>query len=1211
MGMSAPYTKDAAGAIRPEGGGGQYGGNSGGFDQLGFTTLTHSLDPIASGALPGQLRAHVKGGKITLSWRGSAYAKSYNVKRATTSGGPYINLATVDARNTCFMDAGVPSGMTCYYVVSANNPDGESAHSAEIYATHDQQLYGSIIGTDGSWNNAGLRKENVFDGSLKNFFDAPTAAGWVGLDLGEGVSAVITAVKYCPRDGQSWRVVGGKFQGSNTADFSSGVVDLFIINTEPPYGQLTTRSISNPNSFRYVRYLGPGNAYCNAAEVQFIGSVTGMTPPAAAPTGLAVSSPGSGQAALTWNSVSGATDFVIKRSTTSGGPYTVVEYSGFWDTNYTERKLAAGTYYYVVSALNSVGETADSSEQSVQILLNVAPGSTTSAHAGSGGTTEGSDKAVDGNVSTKWYSGGNTSSSGWLQVDLGAGNAQIVARYDFTSANDVPGRDPKDWQVLGSNDAVNWTTLDTRTGETFATRFLTRQYAISNSAAYRYYKLIILSNFSGSAVEGIQLSEWALISQGAAQPSPSDMTPPAAPTGFTATAGDHAVTLDWADNTEPDVARYTVYRSTTGGGPYSAIVTGVTFSSYSDTTVINGTTYHYVVTATDTSLNQSANSAQVSGTPQLPPPPDAPTGLAATAVSSSRIDLTWNAVNGASSYTVKRSTASGGPYATLAANLTTTTCSDTSFSPGTAYYYIVVGVNSAGEGTISSEASMWINDLQLRLKFDETGGTTAADSSGNSRNATLINGPTFAPGKIGNALVFAASSSQYATLPTGLVSTLNDFTISTWVKPTSLDNWARVFDFGSGTATNMFFAPQNGENGKPRFAIKISNSAEQMIDGASALSAGVWTHVAVTLSGSTATLYINGVAVGTNNAMTFKPSGMGSTTQNYLGKSQYADPYFNGAIDDLRIYRRALSATEITDLYAPPVITSATTATGISGSAFTCQITASHSPVSYGAGGLPSGLDINTGSGLISGTPTVTGIFEATITAANANGTGSAGLTITVLPPTPAAPGGLVATGGASAVTLTWNTVAGATHYAVWRSLTSGTGYEPLDGGTTETANYDDTGLADGTTYYYVVRAVNSGGTSGNSSEAGATTHAAVESWRLANFGTIQNSGDAADTADPDGDGSANAQEFAAGTDPNDRASVLKVSQMQASGNDMVVSFPTVVEKTYRVERSDTLQVGSWAVVLDNIAGTGGVIQVTDAGGAALPRRFYRIILNQ
>jgi hypothetical protein len=74
---------------------------------------------------------------------------------------------------------------------------------------------------------------------------------------------------------------------------------------------------------------------------------------------------------------------------------------------------------------------------------------------------------------------------------------------------------------------------------------------------------------------------------------------------------------------------------------------------------------------------------------------------------------------------------------------------------------------------------------------------------------------------------------------------------------------------------------------------------------------------------------------------------------------------------------------------------------------------------------------------------------------------------------------------------------------------------------------------------------------------------------------------------------------------------VLNVSQMQASGNDMVVSFPTVVEKTYRVERSDTLQVGSWAVVLDNIAGTGGVIQVTDAGGAALPRRFYRIILNQ
>ena len=60
----------------------------------------------------------------------------------------------------------------------------------------------------------------------------------------------------------------------------------------------------------------------------------------------------------------------------------------------------------------------------------------------------------------------------------------------------------------------------------------------------------------------------------------------------------------------------------------------------------------------------------------------------------------------------------------------------------------------------------------------------------------------------------------------------------------------------------------------------------------------------------------------------------------------------------------------------------------------------------------------------------------------------------------------------------------------------------------------------------------------------------------------------------------------------------------------MLVSFPTVVEKTYRLEYSGTLQNGSWTTVQDGIAGTGGTIQVTDTGGAAQPQRFYRIVVR-
>ena len=79
-----------------------------------------------------------------------------------------------------------------------------------------------------------------------------------------------------------------------------------------------------------------------------------------------------------------------------------------------------------------------------------------------------------------------------------------------------------------------------------------------------------------------------------------------------------------------------------------------------------------------------------------------------------------------------------------------------------------------------------------------------------------------------------------------------------------------------------------------------------------------------------------------------------------------------------------------------PVITSAGTASGVSGSAFTYQITATNSPSSYGASGLAPGLAINTTTGKITGTPSQVGTFTATISATNSGGSGSAPLAMTI-----------------------------------------------------------------------------------------------------------------------------------------------------------------------------------------------------------------------
>jgi hypothetical protein len=115
---------------------------------------------------------------------------------------------------------------------------------------------------------------------------------------------------------------------------------------------------------------------------------------------------------------------------------------------------------------------------------------------------------------------------------------------------------------------------------------------------------------------------------------------------------------------------------------------------------------------------------------------------------------------------------------------------------------------------------------------------------------------------------------------------------------------------------NMFLTPMSGSN-ILRFAITTSGAGgEQQINTGRPFATGIWTHVAVTLSGNVGILYVDGVEAARNNNMTIKPSDMESTLNNYIGQSQYLDPYLKGLVDDFRIYSRALSAAEIILLYS-------------------------------------------------------------------------------------------------------------------------------------------------------------------------------------------------------------------------------------------------------------------------------------------------------
>jgi hypothetical protein len=216
------------------------------------------------------------------------------------------------------------------------------------------------------------------------------------------------------------------------------------------------------------------------------------------------------------------------------------------------------------------------------------------------------------------------------------------------------------------------------------------------------------------------------------------------------------------------------------------------------------------------------------------------------------------------------------------------------------------------------------SNLHLHYTFD---GLTAEQSevpdvSGNNNAGTRMGGAYYVEGKFGDALRLETVN-DYVYMPDGFMVGMEDITIAGWIYKDAANGWDRLVDFATNTDTNMFIT--TGGPGYVRFAIKniqVRPAGEEHING-KALTFGRWNHIAVTIKYTNniglGILYVNGVEVGRNNNITLKPSDLGFTTKNYVGKSVYtADPSVVGNIDDLRIYKRALTAEDIAELLGVP-----------------------------------------------------------------------------------------------------------------------------------------------------------------------------------------------------------------------------------------------------------------------------------------------------
>ncbi len=310
-----------------------------------------------------------------------------------------------------------------------------------------------------------------------------------------------------------------------------------------------------------------------------VGFVSGVPP--IVPANL-IAAAGNAQTTLSWLASAGASGYNVKRSTTSGGSYTIIA-TNVPNTGYTDTGLVNGTtYYYVVSAKNLAGESGNSSQ------VYAMPGTLSRTTWIASSSTTGSDSpgnALDGNLTTRWSTGTSQANGQWFQMDMGLVSTfyRIVLNC-VNSANDYP----RGYQVYVSNDGVNWGgSIATGTGTSGIT---TITFA---PQAARYIRIIQTGSAPGTFWS---IDEFNVFGSA-----------PLVPSGLAANALGNQINLFWTAST--GATSYNVKRATTSGGTYTTIATNLTGLAYADASLAIGMTYYYIVTASNT-FGESGNSIE-------------------------------------------------------------------------------------------------------------------------------------------------------------------------------------------------------------------------------------------------------------------------------------------------------------------------------------------------------------------------------------------------------------------------------------------------------------------------------------------------------------------------------------------------------------------------------------------------------------------------
>jgi hypothetical protein len=407
----------------------------------------------------------------------------------------------------------------------------------------------------------------------------------------------------------------------------------------------------------------------------------------------------------------------------------------------------------------------------------------------------------------------------------------------------------------------------------------------------------------------------------------SDTDPPGAPGSLTGQGGQGSAALAWtAASDNVGVTRYNVHRSTTPGFVPTAAnrIASPTGTSFNDSGLQSGT-YYYVVTAEDAAGNvgPSSNeaSAVVSGSGDtthphvsIVAPGDGATITGTVTISASATDDV-----GIAGVQFILDGASLGPEDPTAPYSFTW---DTRSTSNGAKMLAAVARDAAGNETTSAYVNVNVNNttspptgLVAAYGFDEGSGASVADASGNGNGGSISDATWTTGGRFGSALSFDGASDMVTIADSPSLDLTTGMTLEVWVNPRSLPNaaWRSILlkERGSHLSYALY---ANSSTNTPSGHVYIGG--DRSARGTSQIGLGTWTQLAVTFDGAIVRLYVNGVQAGSRSITGSIATSTGALR---LGGNTVWGEWFDGLIDEVRIYNRALSAAEIQSDMTTPI----------------------------------------------------------------------------------------------------------------------------------------------------------------------------------------------------------------------------------------------------------------------------------------------------